>query len=367
MKARNYWLDLFTGKTWDEFLKAGAKVSGFRQGRWARVKQIKPGDYLLCYLTGISRFIGVLEVTSQPFKDDAPIWQDEDFPCRLNVKVVSKLTPETGVPVLELRDKLSVFHNLKAPHAWSVHFRGSPSKWKQGDGEAVVMAVRAAESNPVHRAFDARKLAYRPKAFTAKIGRVTIPDDVGVDDSLEELSELAKTHTEIQWTLLKLGADMGLDVWVARNDRNREFNGQALATLPRVKDELPLQFDDATNRTIEMIDVLWLSGNAIEAAFEIEHSTQVYSGILRMADLIAMQPNINIPLYIIAPDERRDLVMRQVNRPTFLRLSPPLNETCRFISYSSLLDSVSKVSPFLRHVKPDFLEEVSDSCAIEDA
>ena len=50
--SRNYWLDLFTGKTWKEFLSAGAKVSGFRQRRWKTVQRMKPGDHLLCYLTG---------------------------------------------------------------------------------------------------------------------------------------------------------------------------------------------------------------------------------------------------------------------------------------------------------------------------
>ena len=30
-----------------------------------------------------------------------------------------------------------------------------------------------------------------------------------------------RVHTEMQWLLLKLGNDMGLDVWVARNDRNQ--------------------------------------------------------------------------------------------------------------------------------------------------
>ena len=35
-----------------------------------------------------------------------------------------------------------------------------------------------------------------------------------------------------------------------------------------------------------------------------------------------MQPNLNIPLYIVAPGERRDKVVKEVNRPTFARLSP---------------------------------------------
>jgi hypothetical protein len=87
---------------------------------------------------------------------------------------------------------------------------------------------------------------------------------------------------------------MGFHVWVARNDRGKDYKGKKFAELSKLKDELPLQFDDATNKTIEMIDVLWLKGNAITAAFEIESTTSIYSGLLRMSDLIAMQPNLNI-------------------------------------------------------------------------
>jgi len=29
----NYWLDLFTGTTWEEFQAAGSSVSGFRKSR----------------------------------------------------------------------------------------------------------------------------------------------------------------------------------------------------------------------------------------------------------------------------------------------------------------------------------------------
>jgi hypothetical protein len=74
MVDRNYWLDLFTPQTWNEFLKAGSSVSGFRESRWSAVQKIQEGDYLLCYLTGISRWVGVLEVTSKKsFKDSKPI------------------------------------------------------------------------------------------------------------------------------------------------------------------------------------------------------------------------------------------------------------------------------------------------------
>jgi hypothetical protein len=91
--------------------------------------------------------------------------------------------------------------------------------------------------------------------------------------------------------------------------------------------------------------VLWLKGNAVVAAFEIESTTSIYSGLLRMADLIAMQPNLNIPLYLVAPDERRQKVFAEVNRPTFSRLSPPLVEVCRFVAFSACGTSLARSAP----------------------
>ena len=44
----NYWLDLFTGTTWDEFQKAGSAVSGFRPRMRNAAMTVKPGDILLC-------------------------------------------------------------------------------------------------------------------------------------------------------------------------------------------------------------------------------------------------------------------------------------------------------------------------------
>jgi predicted RNA-binding protein len=371
--ARSYWLDLFTGTTWEEFLAAGGAVSGFRERRWKTVQQMKPGDYLLCYLTGISRWIGVLEVVSEPFKDTTPIWKDEAFPARVRVRSVTTLSPETAVPVFELRDELSVFRDLKNPNAWTGHFRGSPARWKPADGQAVVAAILDAKDNPISRPVDAAKLARRPRALKAAIGPVTVPDSEEPTEAPEQTPEdeavAAKeptAHTEIQWNLLKLGNDMGLDVWVARNDRSRDWKGHRFSDLPRLRADLPLQFDEATNRTIELIDVLWLKGNAVVAAFEIESTTSIYSGLLRMSDLIAMQPNLNIPLYLVAPDERRQKVFAEVNRPTFSRLSPPLVDLCRFIAFSALRDQLGQVRSFVRYLKPEFLDEVSESCVLED-
>ena len=102
------------------------------------------------------------------------------------------------------------------------------------------------------------------------------------------------------------------------------------------------------------------------AAFEIESTTSIYSGLLRMSDLITMQPNLNIPLYLVAPDARRDKVMAEINRPTFSRLSPPLSEICRFISFSKIREELPKIKNIIKYIKPEYLAEISESCETDN-
>jgi hypothetical protein len=175
-------------------------------------------------------------------------------------------------------------------------------------------------------------------------------------------------HTEIQWLLLKLGSDMGYGVWVARNDRGRQWEGYRFVDLPNLQQKLPRQFDEETNRTIELIDVLWLTKNGFVAAFEIESTTSIYSGLLRMSDLLSMHSNLNIPLFIVAPDQRRYRVKAEINRPTFAKFSTPLSKVCRYIAYSSLKDFIDKHLSLASHLNADVIasDEVSESCEIEE-
>lgn len=365
MKKPTYWIDLFTGTTWEEFLKAGGNITGFRENRWKTVQQFKPGDFLLCYITGISRFVGVLEITSKPFKDKTKIWEYDTFPCRAGAKKVVVLTPETAIPIIDLKEKLAIFKNQRTPRSWTSKFRSSPTKLNNADGEIIVNELIEASKNPVKKEFDKNKLSYLPNIFKAKIGSVTIPEKEDEEKTVDQTKETS-SHLEIQWLLLKLGNDMGYDVWAARNDRNKEYNGKKFSDLPKIKNELPLQFDEATNRTIELIDVLWLKGNTIVSAFEIESTTLIYSGLLRMSDLISMQPNLKIPLYLVAPDERRSKVISEINRPTFLKLSPSLSRICKFIPFSVLKEKISKAEDFITVLKPEFIDTFSESCEVEE-
>jgi hypothetical protein len=118
-------------------------------------------------------------------------------------------------------------------------------------------------------------------------------------------------------------------------------------------------------RTIRNIDVIWIGEGSIEAAFEIESTTSIYSGLLRLADLIALVPGISIPLFIVAPDERRRNVVREVTRPTFNRLQPPMSRICRYLAFSTVRTKMPQPD-MLRYMNPQFIGALSEACVPEE-
>jgi hypothetical protein len=365
----NYWLDLFTGTTWEEFQKAGAKVSGFREHNRGRAKGIRPGDVLLCYLTGVKRWVGLLEVTGPLCEDTSPIWAEEIFPIRFPVRPLVMLKPELGVPMDELRGKLSFFAADTPPGRWSGLVRGSPQKYKLADGEAIAAAVKAAEATPVARPVDPRKLTRSSNLYKLKkkVGEeevetvVTIPTDEDEPEEVGVVAAEAPGHTEIQWRLLDLGSRMGFNVWAPRQDRGRTWDGKQIADIPHLLESLPVQFEEGTHRTIEQIDVIWLDNKTLVAAFEVEHTTSIYSGLLRMSDLLYMQSNIDIKLYLVAPAERYVKFTKEVPRPTFASSNKPLHTVCTFLPYSKLCEKLEEVKNVIPYLKPEFIDEIAES------
>lgn len=182
-----YYLNLYTGETWKEFIANGGSVSGFRESRWLMVQRIKPGDILLAYMTGVSRFIAIQEILSGGYRDNTPIWSREVFPCRVKVRNLAVLTPETAVPISDLLGKLSISGHDSASRTWSGRVRSSPSRWSPEDGRVVVEAVEAAMSNPVSRPVDPKKLEYKPRGTPSSIGIVAVPERD--DDECERSSK----------------------------------------------------------------------------------------------------------------------------------------------------------------------------------
>jgi len=144
-----------------------------------------------------------------------------------------------------------------------------------------------------------------------------------------------RSHTEIQGWLRDLGRALGFDVWVAANDRGRacgdgRLGDGCLETLPQALEQSPGA--DA----VRLIDVIWVNAvdGRVAAAFEVEHTTSIYSGIVRLLDLALGSPD-DTPrgLYLVAPDARESDVRAQLARPAFSRVR---ELQVRFLPYSEL-------------------------------
>jgi type II restriction enzyme len=129
----------------------------------------------------------------------------------------------------------------------------------------------------------------------------------------------ASEHTQAQHTLIRIGRALGYDVFVARNDRSRSCHGEEFSalTIPALP---ALSLADDVRQTAELIDVIWFrkGSGELACAFEVEQSTSIYSGILRMKDLALSLPGQGGHFYLVAPEAREKEVVAQMARPSFL-------------------------------------------------
>lgn len=133
---------------------------------------------------------------------------------------------------------------------------------------------------------------------------------------IQEEKQEEKFHDEMQYHLLKIGISLGFDVTPASNDKSKSFGGHSFSFISmHTFPELPC--DKETQTTIKLIDVLWFEKgtNNIVGAFEVEKSTSIYSGILRLSDLYFSISDGDEVFYIIIPNHREKEVVHQLNRP----------------------------------------------------
>jgi hypothetical protein len=244
--------------------------------------------------------------------------------------------------------------------AWTGKVRGSLVKLDDKDGEFLAEALHhQAKKQTLYPLDEAeqKRLATHTVTRSDKVVTVSVPEDSA---SLGEpaTQEDSRESIRVQSLIAQIGTQMGMSIWIPRNDRGavlREWKKERSPLLER----LPLNYDDTTLRTIEQIDVIWLRGRSIVRAFEVEHTTSVYSGILRMADLLALQPNMDIRLHIVAPLARREKVFQEIRRPVFSLLEKgPLAESCTYLSYDNLYELAAE--KHLAHLSDTVLDEYAE-------
>jgi len=134
---------------------------------------------------------------------------------------------------------------------------------------------------------------------------------------VEDEKQEDQLHSEMQYHLLKIGKALNYDVIAASNDRSKTYNGNKFSFMG--VDKFPdVNVPTDTLNTIKLIDLIWFEKGTdrIVCAFEVEKSTSIYSGILRLTDLSFSLPSHQSKLYIVIPNNREKEVKLQLNRPS---------------------------------------------------
>lgn len=174
--------------------------------------------------------------------------------------------------------------------------------------------------------------------YVSRQGRFNVEAYIGFE-TLERSMETRRlreaqdlSHSQVQTLLAGIGHLKGYEVYVPEYDIAK-LDWSLTSDFP-LRRQLPEGFDQVRGILSE-IDVMWVARgrNKIEGLYEVEHSTPVYSGLLRFNDVLLTEPKVT-RFSIVSNDARRDLYSRQLFRPTFRRSG--LAELCSFLEYANV-------------------------------
>ena len=184
-------------------------------------------------------------------------------------------------------------------------------------------------------------------------------DSLVLPDSFKQQEidiDIQRRHAQIQIALYFIGRQLSFRTWIAQNDKGILYQNKRISeyegVIASLKDEkLMTAYDDAIQAAL-LIDCIWFkNGRLMPAVMEIEHSTGVTSGLTRMKNFYDKFPPYPTRYVIVAPDELRDKVIREANKPQFKELDT------RYFTYSAVEELYSLCQRRnLRGVTEEFLD-----------
>jgi predicted RNA-binding protein len=143
-----YYLDLFSPETYEAFTRSDQSISGFRTRQENAASRISIGDKLICYMTKLSRWIGVLEVASEYFKDSTSLFypSDDPFVIRFRVRPSAWLPKEKAIPIRDDRvwNRLSFTQGYDINSSyWTGKLRTSLNQLDESDGRFLEQFILA--------------------------------------------------------------------------------------------------------------------------------------------------------------------------------------------------------------------------------
>jgi hypothetical protein len=177
---------------------------------------------------------------------------------------------------------------------------------------------------------------YGTELYIARAGRFNVEGYFGFEELLKQIEPITSkvdvefNHSQMQTLLGEIGSLKDYHIWIPRDDREM-LDWSIVSHQFEISPSLPNVSKDAEQYLSE-IDVIWIDkgSNRFKALYEVEHSTPVYSGLLRFNDIYLLSVPVE-GFAIVSNEKRKSLFIRQINRPTFRRSG--LSEICAFFNY----------------------------------
>ena len=141
------WIVVGSPENFEIARERGFDMFGFKSTRRRESAEMKPGDKLIFYLTGVMRFGGVANVASDVYEDHSPVFKSEkkaaeEYPFRVKTTPDRLLDKGQWLDVKEYATRLEMTRR-RGEH-WRLAFQGNLHKISDADYKLLVKDIEAA-------------------------------------------------------------------------------------------------------------------------------------------------------------------------------------------------------------------------------
>ena len=106
-----YWIVVGSPENYEIARARGFDMFGFKSTRRRETSEMRPGDKLIFYLTGVMKFGGIATLKSEMYEDQTPVFKSEkkpgeNYPFRVKTELDRLLERDQWLDVKEFAPRL---------------------------------------------------------------------------------------------------------------------------------------------------------------------------------------------------------------------------------------------------------------------
>jgi 16S rRNA G966 N2-methylase RsmD len=131
------------------------------------------------------------------------------------------------------------------------------------------------------------------------------------------LDKIRRLHTTMIAILAEIGKAHNYEIWIGRREQSDPLaeafpNREGELRQYMARSSLSGLVNAQNMEDVEWIDLLWLQGDLVKAAFEIEATTSMTEALKRGSNIES-----SVPKYLVIPQGRDDQLIRKLRSPLF--------------------------------------------------